>query len=206
MCNLYRLDKPMFDVAALFDADAGQDPWDGGYVAPGRFGPVVIGGKRKRVVPRLWGMPPPPQGDRLVTNVRNLESPFWIGTLRHPELRCLVPVTRFQEWSGAAGAKQQHWFSVPSQPVFAFAGICRDDGEIPAFAFLTVEPNPVIGRVHPKSMPLILHPEDHDVWLEADWARAKQLVEPFPSQLMEETIGPLEREAPPQPAQRGLFD
>ena len=46
MCNLYRLDKPMHDVAALFDADAGQDPWAGGYVTPGRPAPVSF---RERV-------------------------------------------------------------------------------------------------------------------------------------------------------------
>jgi len=184
MCNLYRLDAPANQIAAVFDADAGQDAWAGGYVAPGKFGPVITGTQRKRMVPRLWGFPPPPRWDRLVTNVRNLESPFWIGTLRHPELRCLVPVTRFQEWSGDRGAKQQHWFSVPSQPIFAFAGIMRDDGEMACFAFLTTDPNPMVGAVHPKAMPLILHPEDHDVWLTADWKDAQRLVEPFPSQMM----------------------
>jgi putative SOS response-associated peptidase YedK len=184
MCNLYRLDAPANQIASVFDADPGVDPWNGGYVAPGKFGPVVTGVTRRRIVPRLWGFPPPPRGDRRVTNVRNLESPFWIGTLRHPELRCLVPVTRFQEWSGEKGAKRQHWFSLPSQPIFAFAGIMRDDGDLASFAFLTTDPNPLVEAVHPKAMPLILHPEDHEVWLTADWADAKRLVEPFPSQMM----------------------
>lgn len=184
MCNLYRLDAPANQIASVFDAEAGADPWQGGYVAPDTFGPVVTGTWRRRIVPRLWGFPPPPRGDRRVTNVRNLESPFWIGTLRHPELRCLVPVTRFQEWSGEKGAKRQHWFSVPSQPIFAFAGIMRDDGDLASFAFLTTDPNPLVEAVHPKAMPVILHPEDHDVWLTADWADAKRLVEPFPSQMM----------------------
>ncbi len=193
MCNLYRLDRPTRDIALIFDADPGVDPWDGGYIAPGKFAPVITGSVitedvRARIMPARWGFPPPPNatGNRLVTNVRNLESPFWIGTLKHPELRCLVPVTRFQEWSGEKGAKRQHWFEVPSQPVFAFAGIWRDDGEMRSFAFLTTEPNALIEPVHPKAMPLILHPEDHDVWLRADWKLAQRLVEPYPSQLMGE--------------------
>ncbi len=188
MCNLYRIDAPSNQIAAIFEADAGDDPWDGGYVAPAKFGPVVTSHTagtvaKRRIGPMLWGFPPPPSGDRLVTNVRNLESPFWIGTLRHPELRCLIPVTRFQEWSGEKGQKRQHWFTVPNQPIFAFAGIWRDE-EIPHFAFLTTEPNALIAPIHPKAMPLILHPEDYDVWLRADWKDARRLVEPFPSQLM----------------------
>ncbi len=189
MCNLYRLDAPANQIAAVFDAEAGVDPWDGGYVAPGRFGPVITGETarghlRKRIRPMVWGFPPPPRGDRPVTNVRNLESPFWIGTLRHTELRCLIPVTRFQEWSGARGAKQQHWFSLPSTPIFAFAGIWRDTTDMPVFAFLTTDPNPLVGAVHPKAMPVILHAEDYDRWLTAEWKDAKSLVAPFPSQLM----------------------
>lgn len=192
MCNLYRLDAPANQIAAIFDADQGGDVWAGGYIAPGKFGPVVARrGDRNLMMPRRWGFPPPPRGDRLVTNVRNLESPFWIGTLKHPELRCLVPVTQFQEWSGEKGAKLQHWFAVPSQPVFAFAGIMRDDGEMASFAFLTTDPNPLVGAVHPKAMPLILHPEDHDVWLTADWKDAQRLVEPFPSQMMAMATGPV---------------
>ncbi len=194
MCNLYRLDSAAADIARIFAAVPGADPWAGDYVAPGKFAPVVVQGKeQRRIVPRQWGVPPPPriaaEGGRAVTNVRNLESPFWIGTLRHPELRCLVPVTSFMEWGGEKGRRTQHWFSVPSEPVFAFAGIWRDD-DIPSFAFLTCEPNPLVGAVHPKAMPLILHAYDYDRWLTADWREARRLVEPFPSQMMIERVTP----------------
>jgi putative SOS response-associated peptidase YedK len=192
MCNLYRLDAPANQIASVFDADQGADPWHGGYVAPGRYGPVIATRQsstvsRERVMrPMHWGFPPPPQGDRIVTNVRNLESPFWIGTLKHSELRCLIPVTQFQEWSGERRAKRQHWFSVPNQPIFAFAGIWRDLTDMPVFAFLTTEPNELVRPVHPKAMPLILHAEDYDTWLTADWKDARKLVAPFPSQLTAE--------------------
>jgi putative SOS response-associated peptidase YedK len=187
MCNLYRLDAPADQIAYSFDAEAGADPWTGGYIAPARFGPVITGKGRRVIRPMHWGFPPPSQGNRPVTNVRNLESPFWIGNLRHVELRCLVPVTQFQEWSGTKGAKVQHWFSVPSQPIFAFAGIWRDTTDMPVFAFLTTEPNALVEAVHPKAMPLILHAEDYDTWLNADWKDAQRLVAPFPSQLMAAT-------------------
>lgn len=200
MCLLYRLDSAARDVARIFAADPGGDPWGGGYVAPGKFAPVIVNGKDgRRLVPRLWGVPPPPRADKPCYNVRNLESPFWTGTLRHAEFRCLVPVTSFMEWGGVAPAeagsgkrpaRMQHWFSVPSEPVFAFAGIWRDS-EVASFAFLTCEPNPLVGAVHSKSMPVIVAPYDYDRWLSGDWADARALAEPFPSQLMAETHTPL---------------
>lgn len=153
-----------------------------------------------------WGVPISLPGKRpgtvvskQVTNVRNLESPFWRGLLAKPEQRCLVPFTRFAEPKAGAG-REEHWFHLPGQKLAAFAGIWRLAGEpraqagfdfgeaAPAeqkvFAFLTCEPNPLVAPLHPKAMPLILHPEDYATWLTADWAEAQKLVQPFPSQLM----------------------
>jgi putative SOS response-associated peptidase YedK len=186
MSNHYRIDAPAGQIAFLMDAEVGADPWPGGYMAPARFGPIVTGVTRRYLRPALWGFPPPPNadGNRPITNIRNLESPFWIGTLRYPELRCLVPVTQFQEWSGEKGAKTQHWFSLPSQPLFALAGIWRDTGDMVHFAFIVTEPNALVEPIHDKGMPAILHAEDYETWLRADWKDAQRLIAPFPSQLM----------------------
>lgn len=188
MTSLYRLDAPASAIAAAFDAEAGGDPWAGGYVAPGRPAPVIVSdgrtGSRRFLRPKLWGVPPPPQGTQPVTTVRNLESPFWIGTLRHPELRCLVPATAFPAWSGPAGAKRQHWFSVPSRRVFAFAGIQRQIEDWPGFAIVTTDANRLVAHHRPGAMPVIVHAEDYCRWLTADWREAKELVTAFPGQLM----------------------
>lgn len=188
MTALYRLDAPASAIAAAFDAEAGDDPWAGGYVAPGRPAPVIVSdgrtGARRFLRPKLWGVPPPPQGVEPVTTVRNLESPFWIGTLRHPELRCLVPATAFAAWSGPGGAKRQHWFSVPSRRVFAFAGIQRQIEDWPGFAILTIDANRLVAHHRPGAMPVIVHAEDYGRWLAADWHEASALVTAYPSQLM----------------------
>lgn len=152
-----------------------------------------------------WGVPLSLPGKRAgsvvtkhVTNVRNLDSPFWRGMLVKPEQRCLVPFTRFAEPKAGAG-REEHWFSIPGQPLAAFAGVWRWaeapaqagldlGGDAPApqkvFAFLTCEPNPLVAPLHPKAMPVILHPEDYAEWLTADWEEVRKLVQPFPSQLM----------------------
>ena len=187
MTNLYRLDAPASAIAAAFGAEAGDDPWTGDYVAPGRPAPVIVsdgrGGSRRYLRPKLWGVPPP-QGTRPVTHVRNLQSPFWIGTLRHPELRCLVPATAFALWSGSGGARRKHWFSVASRRVFAFAAILRQIEDWPGFAILTTDPNRLVAHYRPGAMPVIVHAEDHDRWLTADWREAEGVVTAFPSQLM----------------------
>jgi putative SOS response-associated peptidase YedK len=42
-----------------------------------------------------------------------------------------------------------------------------------------------VAPLHPKAMPVILHPEDYDGWLSRDYDNACKLAHPFPSQMME---------------------
>src|SRR5690606_29710812 len=141
MTMLYRLDADARAIAACFGAEEGEDPWAGGYVAPGRFAPVVTAGREfvagprpagraaRRIAPRLWGVPPPPSArdaTQGIATVRNPESPFWIGNLRNSEFRCLVPATSFMEWGkgrDAKGRRQQCRVTLADQPLFAFAGV-----------------------------------------------------------------------------------
>lgn len=189
MSILYRLDADAQQIGQRFHADAGRDPWTGGDVAPSSYAPVIVRtpDRMRRIVPRQWGVPPPPKqlllGGAPVLTVRNLESPFWIGTLRHTQFRCLVPATAFGLSVTVAGQRSQSWFTLPASPLFAFAGIWRDS-EVPSYAILTCEPNRLVGASGTQAMPVLLHAEDHDSWLGADWKQARKLVAPFPSQLM----------------------
>ena len=135
-----------------------------------------------------WGVPYTMPGKRegttvtkRITNVRNLTSLFWRSMLAKPEQRCLVPFTSFAEPKPNAG-REECWFSITGTPVAAFAGIWRPSTEGDVFAFLTCEPNPLVNRIHPKAMPVILHPDDYDAWLNG--TPAIDLAAPFPSQLM----------------------
>ncbi|EMD81630.1 hypothetical protein C725_3002 [Pacificimonas flava] len=77
------------------------------------------------------------------------------------------------------------WFDIPEEPLFAFAGIWRPvDGEASRFAFLTCEPNEIVGAIHPKAMPVLLTKEDASVWLTSTWENAEALVRPFASERM----------------------
>jgi putative SOS response-associated peptidase YedK len=196
---VYRLDRPAAHIAARFGAAAGADPWAGGLVSPGQFAPVITAGREaiagprqpgqpRRMVPRLWGVLPPPSAQDLrpsVTAVRNLESPFWIGNLRNSEFRCLVPATSFMIWGkglDAAGKRVRHWISCTNQPLFALAGVWKDS-EVPGFALLTSEPNALLRDLGAERMPAILPPDPAawQLWLNGGWDRAAALIQPYPS-------------------------
>ena len=72
MTVLYRLDAPARAVGRAFGLDPGEDPWPGGTVSAMSFAPVITAGREevagprpqtrtpRRLIPRLWGVPPPP--------------------------------------------------------------------------------------------------------------------------------------------------
>ena len=193
MCNRYRMSAKQAELAARYGVTA-RYPEDLTVPAPELFPARLawavrdMGGWRA-LEPMKWGWPRTLPGKKpgttvktQVTNVRNLQSQFWRSALSSPGQRCLVPVTAFSEYgAGPTGAKPLWWFDVPSQPIFSFAGIFRPIGDQYHFAFLTCEPNGVVAPIHPKAMPLILHPEDEARWLAGE---LDGIVAPFPSQLM----------------------
>lgn len=168
------------------------------YVSPGRPGLVVREHEGQRAVDMMtWGWPPPKGARQPVTNVRNYTSLFWRSALANPERRCLVPFTRFQEWTvepdPETGKKRAHFFSIPSRPIGTFAGVWRPSEKGPIFAFLTCgygdEPeaaaNHTVGRIHPKAIPVILDGEpEFDRWLHAPIEEALGLACAYPSQLI----------------------
>ncbi|MCJ7421853.1 SOS response-associated peptidase [Sphingomicrobium astaxanthinifaciens] len=198
MCNLYRMTASVDEMKQLFGSFAGERanlaPRE--EIFPKYAAPVL-----RRDVDGLaleemeWGFPgPKAAGGRPVTNVRNLASPFWRSALANPERRCLVPVTRFSEWSQepdpATGRKVKHWFGLAARgegdrdAPFAFAGLWRPGEERSYYAFLTCPPNAMVGAVHPKAMPVMLDPRDYDRWLHGSTEEACALARPYPDDKM----------------------
>lgn len=208
MCNRYRLTAKQAEVMATFGIRPPYEPdetFPAGDIFPtGQktpfYGAVIVKDGDDRQLERMeWGVPtqvpskrdPSVKLTKYVTNVRNLNSGFWRSMLTTPARRCLVPVTSFSEYGlapGEDGKKPLHWFDVPSRPIFAFAGIWRPTERANAYGFLTTEPNSVVAPIHPKAMPVILHDEDYERWLTAPWDDLRDVVAPYPSQLM--TVAP----------------
>lgn len=195
MCNLYRMTATVDEMRRVFGSFHGDrsnfPPVDDLY--PGRVAPVLRHGDDGGLMLDMmtWGFPGPAAAKgRPVTNVRNLTSPFWRSALDRPERRCIVPVTSFCEWTAEPDPetkrKRKVWFGMRDNDpqVFAFAGIWRPGEERPFMAFLTCEPNDLVGAVHPKAMPVILKPEDVSRWLTDERVSACELAVPHSDDTM----------------------
>lgn len=130
------------------------------------------------------------------TNIRNTTSKHWTRWLGI-ENRAVVPFTSFAEPDPASkvegGRTPNAWFSInETRPLAFFAGCWIPEWESvrkvrdgltknDLFAFLTTEPNGVVGPIHQKAMPVILSTQDEvETWLTASWETAKTLQRPLP--------------------------
>ena len=197
MCNLYSLTRSQDEIRRIFAVkrdDTGNLPPLPG-IFPDQLAPVVRAAEGGRELTMMrWGFPPPPKvGTQPVTNVRNVASPYWRPWLK-PAFRCLVPVSSFSEYADTKPRKTPVWFALSDErPLLAFAGIWRpwtglrgpkrDDPveeEHRLYAFLTTEPNGIVGPVHPKAMPVLLTTEEEwRIWLEAPVEDALKLQRPL---------------------------
>jgi putative SOS response-associated peptidase YedK len=201
MCNLYAVTKGQQAIReltrAMFDRTGNLPPLPA--VFPDYAAPIVrntVDGRELAMA--RWGMPSPVfalkgrNSDPGVTNVRNTGSPHWRRWLA-PECRCVVPFTSFSENETLLnGSKPPIWFALSEdRPLACFAGIWTNwtsvrkvkEGETNnnLFAFLTAEPNALVGTYHPKAMPVILtSQEEIDVWMEAPVPVALELQRPLP--------------------------
>lgn len=211
MCNLYSLTKTREELVGLFGISRDTtNGWPGSAgIYPDTLAPVVRLDERgaRELATMRWGFPPPPKaGNRPVTNVRNVKSPFWRHWLK-PEHRCLVPASAFCEWTDSR-PKVQYWFELAGDdepPVFAFAGIWRtwsgtrkgETGEHRVFSFLTCEPNETVRPIHAKAMPVVLaDEEDWDLWLAGSTEEALELQRPCPAARLAVQAGGQERQFP----------
>ena len=105
--------------------------------------------------------------------------------------RCLIPADGFYEWQKTGKAKQPFCFTLEDEGVFAFAGLWdrwkNAEGQaIETCSILTTTPNRLLQDVHDR-MPVILRPEDYELWLDPGEQRVEavaELLKPFDSARM----------------------
>jgi len=101
--------------------------------------------------------------------------------------RCLVVADGFFEWKKVGTGKQPYYVRLKDDEPFAFAGLSehwhRDDQTIDSATIITTEANELMAGIHDR-MPVILSPDDYDLWLEPDLHGQGKLLEmlrPYPA-------------------------
>jgi len=183
MCGRYTLTTPGELIADVFDLAETPEVQPRYNVAPTQEVAAVRRDEAdapRRFVLLRWGLVPhwaddPAIGNRMI-NARSesvAEKPAFRTSFKRK--RCLVLADGFYEWQKVAGGKKQPWyFRLASGDPFAFAGLWafwdkggpdQDREPIESCTLLTTDANPLVRKVHPR-MPVILDPEDHDLWLD----------------------------------------
>ena len=98
--------------------------------------------------------------------------------------RCLIPADGFIEWKG----KHPYYIRPKNQGLLAFAGLWStwDTGDEPlnTYTIITTEANKTLSPLHSR-MPVILHPENYEKWMNAESNTLSQLFTPCPDEDLE---------------------
>ena len=190
MCNLYTNKTTVQEMADLFRTPAtfGSNAPDEIY--PGYPGIVVRERDGARVLQSMtWGFPVRLKGMKAeskpkpVNNARDdkLLTGFWKHWFVTPAQRCLIPFTAFAEAEGPKGKMTRTWISVEDQPTAAWAGLWRPTDEWgDCYTGVMVDATEELSDIHDR-MPVILHPDEHDAWLNGPAEEAMALVRKYPA-------------------------
>jgi len=199
MCGRFRVARSKELLEEAFGAVDGPVPveWSPRYnVAPGQS-IVAVRQDAARPVRELvrlrWGLIPAWAKEASIgykmINARAetaAEKPSFRDAMR--KRRCLIPADGFYEWKKAGGKKLPYCLTMADDAIFAFAGLWErwrnPAGEpVESCTILTTEPNELAGEIHDR-MPVILSPEDYELWLDPGFARMdelKEMLKPYPA-------------------------
>lgn len=97
--------------------------------------------------------------------------------------RCLVLASWFYEWDQRSQPKTPYRVYPLNEPFFTFAGlwdrsISHAGQAIESFTMITSEPNQLLKDVGHHRAPVVIEPENWDIWLAGDNAEAEKLLVP----------------------------
>jgi putative SOS response-associated peptidase YedK len=106
--------------------------------------------------------------------------------------RCIVPADGFYEWQKVNGRKQPYFVHMKHDGPFGIAGLWErwegpDGSVIESATLLTTGPNELMKPLHNR-MPVILHPDDYELWLDPSVKQSPlldALLKPFPAEEMD---------------------
>jgi putative SOS response-associated peptidase YedK len=195
MCGRYRLSRRKQLIEEYFETASSDVEWPPRYnIAPTQTVPIVrqhaTQSVRQLSMVR-WGLIPSWSDDAFsaakMINARS-ESAATLPAFRDAmkSRRCVIPADGFYEWKRNGKIKQPFCFEIDDGKLFAFAGIWErwqdPTGQwIKSCSILTTAANAVMAPVHDR-MPVILDPDDYDLWLDPgmkDATVVSELLKPY---------------------------
>lgn len=158
---------------------------------------VVHDGEKNRLGELRWGLVPSwAKDDKFAGKMINARAETLLSKPSFKNLiyrkRCIIPADGFYEWKKKAEGKQPMRIVLKDQSIFSLAALydtwISPNGEkISTCTIITTEPNRLVADIHDR-MPVILHEEDEETWLNRNNQNAEQLMsllKPFPAENME---------------------
>lgn len=201
MCGRYRLTAKERFIAEHFNLEESEVQWSPRYnIAPTQEAAIVRQDRqqpKRRFLVMRWGLVPYWAKDASIgfkTINAMSETAAEKASFREAmrRRRCLVPADGFFEWQKLGrNEKQPYNIGMADDGLFAVAGLWErwaDPAGTPlnSFTILTTAANPLLAGIHDR-MPVILKPEDYDLWLDpgmTDPAGVSELLKPFDARLM----------------------
>ena len=156
--------------------------------------------KQRELALLKWGLIPPWAKDASIgykmINARSetvYEKPSFRSALK--SRRCIFPVSGFYEWQKIGKEKVPHYIYLIDKAIMSLAGLWESwkspEGVlIETCTILTTAANSSIKKIHDR-MPVILHQDEIDIWLNKnvdDLDGLKELFHPYPSGLIQEHV------------------
>jgi putative SOS response-associated peptidase YedK len=199
MCGRFTLNQLSARLSQVFHVEPVPDLAAEYNIAPTQLVATVLQNpeSEKREFKQLhWGLIPSWAKDaRMGAKLINAraetaaEKPAFRSAFKHR--RCLVVADGFYEWQQQQGKKQPFYFRLPDGQPFGFAGLWEKwrtpaKEEIISCTILTTAANELLQPIHER-MPVILEPEDYDLWLDSQVQTPQtlqQLLRPYPASAM----------------------
>ena len=201
MCGRYTLTKTGDAIARTFSLSQPPEPKPRFNIAPTQ--PVAAIAHSTSAQPASsreyrifqWGLIPswakdPAIGNRMI-NARAetaAEKPSFRAAFKRR--RCLVIADGFYEWKREGKQKQPYYIQMADEDLFGMAGLWEvwesgDGSYIESCTILTTEPNELMQPIHNR-MPVIISPEDYDLWLDPQQQRnaLQPLLRPYDPEQM----------------------
>jgi putative SOS response-associated peptidase YedK len=201
MCGRYRLTAKQRFIAEHFDLEESEVHSSPRYnIAPTQEAAIVRQDRQqpKRLFSLMrWGLVPYWAKDASIgfkTINAMAETAAEKASFREAmrRRRCLVPADGFYEWQKIRRKEKQPYnIGMADDGLFAFAGLWERwagpaGTPLNSFTILTTNANPLLAGIHDR-MPVILKPEDYDVWLDPGMTNpvgVADLLRPFDARLM----------------------